>query len=532
MTTSDERARLTFDPQFLFATDNHGNDIRFTRAERALLLVLADKPGTIFARERLLDAISGVDSETIDRNVDFVINRLRRKLGDSARNPTYIATQYGEGYWWIPETRAPRPSTANAFVVIGPVRGLPSNTRLANQGRRFAKTLCQHLDAKTADQKKVVIDETCPLPSAFGDKKPQFALELDFLVLDERLDCAITTKDFTTGQVIFVTRQTAACDQGNSATSAHLEPIAEEVVESVWNAITRGHQSAPSPADEPLALRINDAAQLLTDTQSAVEAERRLRTALQQNPDDHQTRVMLATAIHSKYILGGPMAFTDADQHAKDEDEIESLVLAAIPYVQHNGSLALAAAKLLYFLSRGYDQTALSMAEKAFRTTTAFATSFAVLGQMYMFEGEIDEAIRLFDEGIALSTPKSEFEVFLLVLKCQAALASGSPDRLEEPLAALYRSKPETRQQLGMFFSPSTNAGASFKLKTIAKLVSAKKAATIVSFTYSFCARLFKNEHHRINIMKGHMTLIGKNIGYDFVPDNVRQGLPSFFENT
>lgn len=239
---------------------------------------------------------------------------------------------------------------------------------------------------------------------------------------------------------------------------------------------------------------------------------------------------MLATAIHSKYIVTGPMVALDKRQQVEDEDEIEKLVLAAIPAVPQNSVLALAAAKLLYFLSRGYDQIALDMAEKASRTTTAFAASFAILGQIYMFEGAIEEAMSLFDKGIALSTAGSEFECYLLVLKCQAAMASGTPDILEEPLSALHRCKPSTEQQLGIFFSPSTRAGATPQVTQIAKMISADKAGTIMNFTYHLCGRLFKDEQHRINLMKGPLVLLADNLGYDFVPENVRKGLPSFFD--
>jgi SulP family sulfate permease len=36
-----------------------------------------------------------------DRSIDYLVNRVRRKLGDSARRPHYIETRYGEGYVWI-----------------------------------------------------------------------------------------------------------------------------------------------------------------------------------------------------------------------------------------------------------------------------------------------------------------------------------------------------------------------------------------------------------------------------------------------
>lgn len=115
---------IDFDANFLSGTDERGAAIRFTRAERLLLLKFTANAGVVLSRERLLDAVSGAESDAMDRNVDFVINRLRRKLGDAARNPSYIETRYGEGYLWIAERVKLRASSSGAFLVLGPVRGV------------------------------------------------------------------------------------------------------------------------------------------------------------------------------------------------------------------------------------------------------------------------------------------------------------------------------------------------------------------------------------------------------------------------
>jgi len=101
---------LSFDPSFLFARHGAGREFRFTRSERALLQAFTRHPRTVLTRNQLLDAIAGSGSVGTDRSIDFLINRLRAKLGDSARSPTMIATQYGEGYVWIarPQRAEPR----------------------------------------------------------------------------------------------------------------------------------------------------------------------------------------------------------------------------------------------------------------------------------------------------------------------------------------------------------------------------------------------------------------------------------------
>src|SRR5215831_3762139 len=98
---------MVLDETCLFAHRN-GRKIQFTRNERALLLALTRNPRRLMPRDRLLDEIAS-ESNVSDRNIDFLVNRLRAKLGDSAKSPNFIATQYGEGYVWIavPSSVAP-----------------------------------------------------------------------------------------------------------------------------------------------------------------------------------------------------------------------------------------------------------------------------------------------------------------------------------------------------------------------------------------------------------------------------------------
>lgn len=96
-------------------------EIRFTRAERSLLQTLMSYRGRIWTRDILLDAVSGISEETSDRSIDFLINRLRRKLCDSARRPRYIETRYGEGYIWVAESSSHNPVN---HAALPPVRTL------------------------------------------------------------------------------------------------------------------------------------------------------------------------------------------------------------------------------------------------------------------------------------------------------------------------------------------------------------------------------------------------------------------------
>ncbi|MEP6638924.1 MAG: response regulator transcription factor [Chloroflexota bacterium] len=75
-----------------------GAAVDLTPTEFQLLATLAARPGRIFTRGQLLDALHGVAFETYERAVDSHIKNLRRKLEPDPRRPRYVLTVYGVGY--------------------------------------------------------------------------------------------------------------------------------------------------------------------------------------------------------------------------------------------------------------------------------------------------------------------------------------------------------------------------------------------------------------------------------------------------
>ncbi|MEZ0241482.1 MAG: winged helix-turn-helix domain-containing protein, partial [Chloroflexota bacterium] len=75
-----------------------GRPIDLTPTEFQLLATLAARPGRIFTRAQLLDAIRGVAFETYERATDSHVKNLRRKLEPDPRRPRYVLTVYGVGY--------------------------------------------------------------------------------------------------------------------------------------------------------------------------------------------------------------------------------------------------------------------------------------------------------------------------------------------------------------------------------------------------------------------------------------------------
>lgn len=73
----------------------NGATIELTFTEFQVLAFLARRPGWVFTRSQIVDAVRGEDYPVTDRSVDVQIVGLRKKLGPYGR---YIETVRGVGY--------------------------------------------------------------------------------------------------------------------------------------------------------------------------------------------------------------------------------------------------------------------------------------------------------------------------------------------------------------------------------------------------------------------------------------------------
>jgi DNA-binding response OmpR family regulator len=78
-----------------------GRPLDLTAAEFALLGLFLRSRRAVLSRDRILEATRGLDWEAFDRSVDVLVSRLRQKLGDDPRHPTFIKTVRGAGYLFI-----------------------------------------------------------------------------------------------------------------------------------------------------------------------------------------------------------------------------------------------------------------------------------------------------------------------------------------------------------------------------------------------------------------------------------------------
>ena len=80
-----------------------GKPVPLTTHEFELLLLLAQRAGTVLSRDDIFHHLRGIDYDGTDRTIDGRVSKLRKKLGDSATEPTRIKTVWGKGYLLVPD---------------------------------------------------------------------------------------------------------------------------------------------------------------------------------------------------------------------------------------------------------------------------------------------------------------------------------------------------------------------------------------------------------------------------------------------
>lgn len=91
------RRELEFDNDIL---------VPLSTGEYNLLLAFVTHAQRVLTRDQLLDLGKGRSAVPSDRSIDLQVSRLRRKIGDDARNPQVIKTVRGGGYsFTLPVTK-------------------------------------------------------------------------------------------------------------------------------------------------------------------------------------------------------------------------------------------------------------------------------------------------------------------------------------------------------------------------------------------------------------------------------------------
>lgn len=75
-----------------------GAEVTLTATEFRLLEHLMSRPGMVFSRDQILDAVWGLDKSVTHRTVDVHMLRLRQKLEADPSNPALLLSVRGFGY--------------------------------------------------------------------------------------------------------------------------------------------------------------------------------------------------------------------------------------------------------------------------------------------------------------------------------------------------------------------------------------------------------------------------------------------------
>jgi DNA-binding response OmpR family regulator len=86
----DQASRILLDPT--------GAAIDLTTAEFNLLALFVERPRRVLSRDQILDLLKGAEWSPLDRSIDTLVGRLRRKIEADPDHPTYVKTVRGVGY--------------------------------------------------------------------------------------------------------------------------------------------------------------------------------------------------------------------------------------------------------------------------------------------------------------------------------------------------------------------------------------------------------------------------------------------------
>jgi two-component system, OmpR family, response regulator len=75
-----------------------GQPCELTTAEFNLLAILIQRPGRVLSRDELMDLLKGQDWTPMDRSIDGLVARLRRKIEPESERPQLVKTVRGVGY--------------------------------------------------------------------------------------------------------------------------------------------------------------------------------------------------------------------------------------------------------------------------------------------------------------------------------------------------------------------------------------------------------------------------------------------------
>jgi DNA-binding winged helix-turn-helix (wHTH) protein len=512
---------LRFTPDFTSAVDPQGQKIRFSKFERAMLQHFTSHPQQLIERNRLLDVVSPVNSDNLDRNVDYLVSRLRRKLGDSVKTPRFIATQYGEGYRWIARARQDNVESSPApFLLIGPILGLDKASQLRDELKALLHKLRDTLSDKFGHAGNVSIDFSA---TAHSNPACRFALEFSFLRSRGILRCTSVLRDGNSGYIYHTWQHSPDPARYAESGMTLLADYAREVHSNILSAAMHKPAAAHKPAEIPLSVALDQTAGLFSNGNDKYQqVSDFLREKLAADPNDHHSAILLASSLHVG-LARDVTQMEDPIEIDRVLKEMEALLIAHLPGVQNEPLFLSATAKLLYFV--GHCDLAEALAETALDLGPSFAATLMVYAQIQLFQGDVDCALEYFEYALERCEPNTQFYSMILVLKATALRAGGDTTEVPALIEKVVALDESVRVQLNLCLTNDL-ATRDPLVELAAPTLSIEAWQTIQRHLYYISVRLFKNKQHRERLVNSLLSTAIAHAGEACVIDQLRSELP------
>lgn len=512
---------VEFDPGFLGCIRADGSRIEFTRQERAVLQCLILHAGRMCSRTQLLSARAETGRSATLRSIDLLINRLRAKLGDDARRPAMIVTQYGEGYIWVAAEDLPVPP--DAFLLICPSPG-GWNEDAGPEAFGCQAALVQRvwlsLNARLGSPSSVSVALATVSASLPPRSHVRYVLEVGLFEDPQGMHVALALRNHPQTVVLATLRHLSRPQRDDSAF------LADWACKQVWRHMLLPSQSGHEAAELPMELRVHEAVRLLGRTLGDDgEAAAQLTSLRAERPQDPAPILLEALYLYSKLLQPVRPEIDTPFMRERYEREIEQAVLTALPLVSGQPLLQLAAARLLCFLGVEHGAFAERLAAEAFAQSTAFAAAHSTRGQIMLCQGDTAAASRLFDHAIRLAKRGSAFHVYLLFLKCQTRMCEGRYAEAEAVLNELYEVKPTARYEVGLVLIPATWHKLPPDLSAVISSLTPALAARILEYLDRMAACQLTVREQRCNLLRGPVRQLTARFGLGIVPQRVRDDL-------
>ena len=99
--------RFRLHPSRREVLDADGAVLELTTAEFNMLQMFVERPSRVLSRDNIMDLLKGHDWSPLDRSIDALVGRLRKKIEADSDHPRLIKTVRGVGYVFSAEVKQP-----------------------------------------------------------------------------------------------------------------------------------------------------------------------------------------------------------------------------------------------------------------------------------------------------------------------------------------------------------------------------------------------------------------------------------------